>query len=235
MTTQTLAVQPHLTIINGEVKTTSLKVAEHFGKRHGDVIRALEGIECSKEFNQRNFALVKYTDAKGEQRPMYEMTKDGFVFLAMGFTGKQAAHWKEAYINAFNAMERQILANTLPTPERIALLENTVKRYHDRYNQLFEIKEYYTIPEVAKLLTQQPRAFAKFMERIKWIHKGKNKSGRWYANQAKIDSGHLVQRLRSDPVYLGKSEVLITFKGLDYLQQHEEIESNNRKRLAKQK
>jgi hypothetical protein len=38
---------------------------------------------------------------------MYEMTRDGFTFLAMGFTGKEAARWKEAYIAAFNAMAEQ--------------------------------------------------------------------------------------------------------------------------------
>jgi phage regulator Rha-like protein len=33
------------------------------------------------------------------------MTKDGFMFLAMGFTGRpQAAAIKEAYIEAFNSM-----------------------------------------------------------------------------------------------------------------------------------
>ena len=34
----------------------------------------------------------------------------GFVFLAMGFTGKDAAQWKEAYIDAFNRMEAELLA-----------------------------------------------------------------------------------------------------------------------------
>jgi phage regulator Rha-like protein len=30
------------------------------------------------------------------------MTKDGYMFLAMGFTGEKAAAWKEAFIDAFN-------------------------------------------------------------------------------------------------------------------------------------
>ncbi|EGD1134269.1 Rha family transcriptional regulator, partial [Escherichia coli] len=36
----------------------------------------------------------------------YQITRDGFAFLAMGFTGKRAAQFKEAYINAFNQMEK---------------------------------------------------------------------------------------------------------------------------------
>jgi Rha family phage regulatory protein len=89
--------------------TTSLDVAEKFGKRHADVLRAIDNLECSKEFNQRNFALVEHLDAKGEGRPMYELTRDGFTMLAMGFTGRKAIAWKERYIEAFNAMERSLL------------------------------------------------------------------------------------------------------------------------------
>lgn len=108
---------PSLAVINGTIKTTSLKVAEHFGKRHGDVIRSLNNIECSTEFSERNFALAEYIDEQGKPRPAYEITKDGFTFLAMGFTGKEAAKWKEAYINAFNAMAVQLSTNPLQLPE----------------------------------------------------------------------------------------------------------------------
>ena len=108
---------PSLAIINGVIKTTSLKVAEHFGKQHKNVLQAIDRLECSLEFNQLNFQPVEYSDAKGEKRPAYEMTKDGFTFLAMGFTGKEAAKWKEAYINAFNAMAIQLSTNPLQLPE----------------------------------------------------------------------------------------------------------------------
>ncbi|MCU4315267.1 Rha family transcriptional regulator [Acinetobacter bereziniae] len=87
-----------------QVKTTSLKVAEIFEKRHSDIIRVLKNIDCSPEFSQRNFASANYLDEQGKPRPMYEMTKDGFIFLVMGFTGATAARIKEAYINTFNQM-----------------------------------------------------------------------------------------------------------------------------------
>ena len=41
---------------------------------------------------------------------MYDITRDGFAMLAMGFTGKEAARWKEAYISTFNAMEAKLRA-----------------------------------------------------------------------------------------------------------------------------
>lgn len=94
-----------------QIKTSSLKVAEIFAKQHKDVLRKLENLDCSSDFNERNFTLVEYKDAKGENRPMYEMTKDGFIFLVMGFTGAAAAKIKEAYINTFNQMAAMLYNN----------------------------------------------------------------------------------------------------------------------------
>lgn len=107
-----------LKIIDGQITTTSQQIAEHFGKSHKTVLRAIAKLECSKEFTERNFALSEYTDSTGRKLPMYRLTRDGFVFLAMGFTGKDAAQWKEAYIAAFNQMEAQLLAQATPAPTR---------------------------------------------------------------------------------------------------------------------
>ena len=94
-----------LVSIENEVpKTTSLVVAKFFSKRHSDVLRAVSKLDCSEYFSQRNFASADYIDEQGKPRTMLSMTKDGFMFLVMGFTGKQAAKLKEAYINEFNRM-----------------------------------------------------------------------------------------------------------------------------------
>jgi len=112
---------PSLAVINGTIKTTSLKVAEHFGKRHDNIIKAIKNLECSNDFRLLNFEEASYevdqVNGGKANYTMYEMTKDGFTFLAMGFTGKEAAKWKEAYINAFNAMAEQLLSNTCQLPE----------------------------------------------------------------------------------------------------------------------
>lgn len=100
---------PSLNVVKGRVKTTSIAIADHFSKRHADVMRAIQTLEIPDDFNERNFALVDYTDPKGEKRPIYEMTRDGFTLVAMGFTGKKALKWKLAYIEAFNIMEDALL------------------------------------------------------------------------------------------------------------------------------
>lgn len=119
---------PALTVIGGQPTTSSIDVARHFGKRHDNVMRAIEKIrvECAdlksevSGFNEHNFAPVDYTDATGRSLPAYVMTRDGFTLLAMGFTGKRALAFKLAYIDAFNRMEAA-LADAAHTPERVNL------------------------------------------------------------------------------------------------------------------
>lgn len=86
----------------------SLEVAEHFEKRHADVIRTIENLiqndstqNCAQCF-KRSF----YKDMTGKKNKMYFMNRDGFTFLTMGFTGQKANEWKWQYIEAFNRMEK---------------------------------------------------------------------------------------------------------------------------------
>lgn len=97
----------------GELLTDSRRVAAHFGKRHRDVLRAVRALECPEDFRVRNFALTVETRSNpsgGAPIPsdVYRMTKDGFMFLAMGFTGKAAAVMKVAFIDAFNEMAARL-------------------------------------------------------------------------------------------------------------------------------
>ncbi|WP_417526950.1 Rha family transcriptional regulator [Marinomonas shanghaiensis] len=118
---------PSVQISNDLIVTTSTDIAKCFGKRHDNILRKIENLDCSAEFNALNFEVVEYEDGKGELRPMYRITKDGFVYLAMGFTGAKAAQFKEAYIKAFNQMEKQLHEQKqLPaTTPNTALLETS--------------------------------------------------------------------------------------------------------------
>ncbi|MBW0675220.1 Rha family transcriptional regulator [Escherichia coli] len=115
MTTLPTQSHPEITIINGRVVTTSLAVSNYFTKRHERVLDRIRNLECSAEFTEHNFVLSEYTDASGRKLPCYQITRDGFAFLAMGFTGKRAARFKEAYINAFNQMEKQLSKPAVPS------------------------------------------------------------------------------------------------------------------------
>lgn len=109
-------------IQNDQVKTSSLKVAELFGKQHKDVIRKIENLECSPEFTSAQFCAhvqtIEIGNGATRESKYYEMTKDGFIFLVMGFTGAKAAQIKEAYINTFNHMAA-MLYNTQGNHDQI--------------------------------------------------------------------------------------------------------------------
>jgi len=111
---------------NGEPMTTSLKVAEVFGKQHKDVLKAIKSLQVPDTWHKRNFALT-FQDVPGpnnstRQEPYYEMTRKGFTILAMGFTGEKAMQFKLDYIEEFDRMECTIKTITenmmLATSER---------------------------------------------------------------------------------------------------------------------
>lgn len=99
-------------IKDGRVGTTSLRVAEVFCKEHRRVMQSIRELDCSPDFHQHNFVQMLRTtqlpNNATRQDPYYFITRDGFVFLVMGFTGKTAAKFKEAYIRAFNEMEAKL-------------------------------------------------------------------------------------------------------------------------------
>lgn len=101
-------------ISHSEPVTTSEFVAKAFGKKHCDVLRKIEEIctQVPDSFGERNFALLE-KERKNNlgfivKNKVYELTKDGFILLVMGFTGKNAMSIKIAYINAFNAMAEKL-------------------------------------------------------------------------------------------------------------------------------
>lgn len=107
---------------------TSLDVAETFGKRHADVLRDIENLECSPEFRERNFALSKYSVENNRKTyPMMYMTRDGFTILVMGYTGEKAMQFKEAYIRQFNAMEKALIDKMREREKGIAVRQALTK------------------------------------------------------------------------------------------------------------
>ena len=119
---------PTVDLVAGRPVVSSLRLAEHFGKVHKNVIRDIRNVltSVSDDFNRLNFELVEYIDEKGETRPMYNLTRDGFTIVAMSYTGPEAMRMKEAYIRRFNEMERTLAhgpaaAEALPVAQPVAL------------------------------------------------------------------------------------------------------------------
>jgi Rha family phage regulatory protein len=105
-TTPAELVQP----VHGQPMTTSRRVAQMFGKEHKNVLRSVERLlpDLPDEFSRLNFEPRTYTDDRGKEQPEYLLTQDGFLMLAMGFTGREAVHWRAAFIKAFNTMAKTL-------------------------------------------------------------------------------------------------------------------------------
>jgi Rha family phage regulatory protein len=90
--------------------TTSMLVAEMFGKRHDNVVRDIRELLASlPQQDLLTFEEKFLKDSYGRLQPGYEITRDGFSLLAMGFTGKRAIEWKVKFLRAFNMMEQALL------------------------------------------------------------------------------------------------------------------------------
>lgn len=144
---------------NDQVLTNSLLVAEKFGKEHSKVMRDIENLSCSNEFRAANFGVSSYISLQNKELPMYVITKDGFSFLVMGYTGKKAGLFKEEYIKAFNTMERSL--KEIKTPQTYAealrrladeveAKEQIQYQLEQKTEQLDESKEWYSIKRWAK-------------------------------------------------------------------------------------
>lgn len=100
---------------NGEPMTTSLKIAEMFGKRHSDVIRDIrEGIqkieEADPDANLRSakFEETSYIDSNAQERTMFKLNKNAMIFVVMGYKTKKATRIKLEYIASFDDMQKQL-------------------------------------------------------------------------------------------------------------------------------
>lgn len=112
------------------VRANSLMVAKMFDKDHDKVCRDIENLDCSEEFNTANFGDITYKDSRGRTQKAYAMTRDGFVFLCMGYRGKKAAKFKEAYIRRFNEME-SFIRTLVDARTQFPLLTENIKMLHE--------------------------------------------------------------------------------------------------------
>ena len=163
-----------LTIIkNDQAVTSSLIVAEQFGKRHDHVLRDIDDIKGVTQNWGDLFQEETYIHPQNKQEyRMYYMNRDGFSLLAMGFTGSKALNFKLDFINAFNRMEME-----LNSPEKIMAralriadetinslkLETKVKDQQiaelkpkaDYYDDILRNKGLVTITQIAKRLRHE--------------------------------------------------------------------------------
>jgi Rha family phage regulatory protein len=101
---------PHVSVIDGQLTTTSRDIAEVFDRDHRNVLKRIADLDCTPEFRSANFSAYPFVSPQnGQTYTEYRITRDGFSFLCMGFTGAKAAQWKERYISTFNEMAAKLV------------------------------------------------------------------------------------------------------------------------------
>ena len=143
---QIITIKQQITVRGERPIISSEKVAEAFGRRHDNVLRDIDALECSREFRLANFG-ESFTDRPNPKNPekrlvskTYDLTKKGFLFLVLGWRGGKAAALREAYIEAFEQMEAE-LARGACRSEETAALRAEVLRLDPRLKALLRYRK----------------------------------------------------------------------------------------------
>ena len=170
---------PAVTIYNGIPTVLSTNIADVFGKRHDHVLRDIESIlKTTPEERLNNFIKINIEKPANLGNGVvkyraYALTKEGFTFLAMGFTGTKAAQFKWAYIDEFKRMEEALRAPTdqsalITTTEQYEIrkaiksrAKNSSVHYQTVYNALYD---YFKIASYKDLRHDQMKAALTLIE-----------------------------------------------------------------------
>ena len=226
--------QPVVFIQDGEVFANSRDVAEYFGKQHGHIIRDIEKLIAE---GVSNFGETPYIEPQnGQAYKTYNMDRDGFTLLAMGFTGKKALQFKLRYIEQFNAMEAELRrqSNVMIDYSDPAILIGVMnhlqlenkkkdeliaeqKQNLKKLDRLEGARGSMCISDAAKTLGVKRDDLFRFMDSRRWIFK-RSGSKNWLAYDEKRRAGLMEH---DDHLYLdaeGRERVatraLVTAKGL---------------------
>lgn len=191
MTTQNpCAIAPVVSIVNNSVTALSTDIAKFFGKRHDNVVRDIENLlsklPASRVLNFEETKIEIATNLENIASKLikaYRMTRDGFTLLVMGWTGERALQFKLAWLDAFNAMEKQLYErnvqqtteqdNSLITSEQQYEISSHVMRKthalfgNRNYSAVYRaLKRRFRIPRYTCLLNRDYETALKFIDSL---------------------------------------------------------------------
>lgn len=229
---------------DGEVFASSRDVAAFFEKRHDNILRDIDDMlttggssELRNLFVER---MVFHEQARKEVRT-FDMKRDGFTLLAVGFTGAKALRFKLKYIAQFNAMEAELrrIATSGPTidlndpgalrgllltySEKAMELEKQVKELlpsQEALDRIAKADGSMCITDAAKVLQMRPKDLFAYLRQNGWIYKRPG-SATDLGYQSKITAGYLEHKVsmvsNSEGIDRERCQVRITARGLTRL------------------
>lgn len=243
--------QPIVFTKDGEVFANSRDIAEAFDKNHRDVLASIDNLLKSLDAEKsaagiRIFSLALFSDPTqpGRRFRSFDMNRDGFTLLAMGFTGAKALKWKLRYIEAFNAMEAELRNRPAVDPmqmlndpaamrgllltytEKVLTLEAKVQEQATDVAALERIARsdgLLTPTDAAKTLGVPPQHLFKWLDTHGWTYRRVGSAER-VAYQTKIQAGYLDHKTHTftkpDGTEKTVSRVVVTPSGLANLAKH---------------
>lgn len=199
---------------NGEIFASSRDVSAFFEKRHDNVMRDIGGLLKSEEtLALRHLTPSTWIDKQnGQSYRSYDMTRDGFTLLAMGFTGAKALKWKLKYIEAFNIMEAELRARPAPVTreqfmaQAILLAGETIKEQvaqiailapkAEALDRIAAAEGSLSITEAAKALQVRPKDLFAFLSSNGWIYRRAG-SGTWLGYQTRTNAGDMAHNVNT--------------------------------------
>jgi Rha family phage regulatory protein len=233
--------QPIVTIRDGEAFANSRDVAAFFDKEHRHVLDAIDKlIAAEPKLGGAEFSAGVYTLASTgpQQHRCFDMTRDGFALLAMGFTGTKALKWKLRYIEAFNIMEAELRERAKTAPmidvndpaqlrglllsyaDKAQQLERQVDELlpsKDALHRLSEANGSLCITDAAKALQNRPGDLFSYLRSEHWIYRRAG-TAHDIGYQVKVEQGLLEHKVttvtRPDGSEKITEQVRVTPKGL---------------------
>lgn len=117
----------------------SREVAQMVDKDHSKLLRDIR--TYCEQLNQSKIGFVEffqessYTDGKGEERPLFLISKKGCEFVANKLTGVKGAKFTALYINRFHEME-QATRKPMSALEQISLTQQAVLEVNEKVVEL---------------------------------------------------------------------------------------------------
>lgn len=235
--------QPVVVVKDGEVFTNSRDVAAFFDKEHRGVLRDIDNLLKSEpDLGLHNFVQGSYTlsGTGSQQHRCFDMNRDGFTLLAMGFTGGKALKWKLRYIEAFNTMEAELRTRPAVDPmkalndpatmrgllltysEKVLELETTNATLAPKAEALDRIAAAdgsLCITDAAKTLQVAPKELFRYLRSHGWTYCRPGSPDIGY--QSHIVNGDLEHKvttvLRADGSERAATQVRVTAQGLTKL------------------
>ncbi len=179
---------------NQQAVTSSLQVAETFGKEHRAVLKAIDDL---KEGLAQKYADLFCEDTyihpqnKQAYRVVY-MNRDGFTLAVLGFNNTQKVlEFKLKYIEAFNQMEKEIQQPKLPTSQReLAMLALSA---NEETNERVDVIE----KEVADLKDNQKIGADDYSYLSRRVHQRVAEVARGFGKITKEQRGKLYKDINS--------------------------------------